>query len=222
MTTRYVVGIDLGTTNTALAYLDTGAGTDSRAAIFPVPQVVAPGVVEPRDLLPSFLYLPGANEQPAGALKLPWDNHQKAERDAAVGEFARTFGSKVPTRLVASAKSWLCHGGVDRKSPLLPFRAMATDRKISPLEACTIYLKHLVESWNETMAGSVPEHRLEMQDVVLTVPASFDATARDLTIEAARAAGFQQLTLLEEPQAAFYAWLDNLGNAWREAVHVGD
>ncbi len=218
MTTRFVIGIDLGTTNCALAYADTGAGGDPKAKPFGIPQVVNPGIVEERELLPSFLYLPGANEQPAGALKLPWD----AERDYCVGEFARNFGAKVPTRLVASAKSWLCHPGVDRTAQILPFRAVETDRRVSPLDACTRYLKHLAEAWNHVMAKAVPEHRLEVQEVIITVPASFDAAARDLSIEAARAAGLENVTLLEEPQAAFYAWLDGLGEKWRDSVNVGD
>ena len=218
MTTRFVIGIDLGTTNCALAYADTGAGSDPKAKPFGIPQVVNPGMVEERELLPSFLYLPGANEQPAGALKLPWD----AERDYCVGEFARNFGSKVPTRLVVSAKSWLCHPGVDRTAQILPFRAIETDRRVSPLDACTRYLKHLAEAWNHVMAKAVPEHRLEVQEVIITVPASFDAAARDLSIEAARAAGLENVTLLEEPQAAFYAWLDGLGEKWRDSVNVGD
>jgi hypothetical protein len=216
--TRFVIGIDLGTTNSALAYVDTGAGDGARAAVFPVPQVVAPGQVEERPLLPSFLYLPGPGEQPAGALRLPWD----ANRDYAVGEFARAFGSQVPTRLVSSAKSWLCHPGVDRKAAILPFRAPEGGRKVSPLDACTRYLKHLAEAWNAGMAKDVAAHRLEAQEIVLTVPASFDASARDLTVEAARAAGFEHLTLLEEPQAAFYSWLDGQGERWREQVQVGD
>ena len=112
MSSRFVIGIDLGTTNSALAFVDTTAGKDAKVTPFPIPQVVAQGSVEDRPLLPSFLYLPGEGEQPAGALKLPWD----AKRDYAVGEFARAFGSQVPTRLVASAKSWLCHPGVDRKA----------------------------------------------------------------------------------------------------------
>lgn len=216
MTARFVVGIDLGTTNSALAYVDTGA--EPAVTPFPVPQVVGQGVVEPRPLLPSFLYLPGAGEQPAGSLKLPWD----AARDYCVGEFARVFGSQVPTRLVASAKSWLCHPGVDRKTPILPHRAPDNGRKVSPLDATTRYLKHLAEAWNHGLAKDMAAHRLEAQDVVLTVPASFDAAARELTVEAARAAGFEHLTLLEEPQAAFYAWLDRCGEGWRQQVGVGD
>ncbi len=215
---RFVVGIDLGTTNCALAYVDTGRGDDLRCQTLAVPQVVNPGVVEARSLLPSFLYLPGSNEQPAGSLKLPWD----AGRDFCVGEFARNFGAQVPTRLVSSAKSWLCHAGVDRKAPILPWKAPDTTRHVSPLEASTRYLKHLAETWNHTIAKDVADHRLEQQEIVLTVPASFDAVARDMTVEAAKAAGLEHLTLLEEPQAAFYAWLDACGEAWREQVRVGD
>jgi molecular chaperone DnaK (HSP70) len=215
---RFVVGIDLGTTNCALAYFDTGAGDEPALTHMPVPQVVAPGTVEERPLLPSFLYLPGPNEQPAGALKLPWDQG----RDYAVGEFARIFGSQVPTRLVASAKSWLCHSGVDRRQPLLPWKAPEGGRKVSPLQASTFYLKHLLEAWNHLVAKDVGEHRLEAQDIILTVPASFDAVARELTVEAARAAGLEHTTLLEEPQAAFYAWIDASKDHWREEVEVGD
>lgn len=213
MTSRYVIGIDLGTTNSALAYADTGAETLTTKT-FAVSQVVAAGTIAPRPLLPSFLYLPNPGEQPSGALKLPWD----ANRDYCVGEFARTFGALVPTRLVTSAKSWLGHPGVDRRAAILPHRAGESDRRVSPLEASTRYLKHLAEAWN----AEHPQEPLEDQDIVLTVPASFDAAARDLTIEAARAAGFQNLTLLEEPQAAFYAWLDALGDGWRQQVQVGD
>jgi hypothetical protein len=218
MTSRFVVGIDLGTTNSALAYVDTGAGKDARVTTFSIPQVVGQGAVEDRTLLPSFLYLPSPGEQPAGALKLPWDPH----RDHAAGWFARAFGSQVPTRLVASAKSWLSHPGADRKAPILPFRAPENGRKVSPLDASTMYLKHLAEAWNFTMAKDVPANRLEVQDIVLTVPASFDAAARELTVEGARAAGFENLTLLEEPQAAFYAWLDRTGDSWRQMVNVGE
>ncbi len=220
MSSRFVVGIDLGTTNSALAYVDTGVGEgkDPVLAELTVPQVVQPGTVEARPLLPSFLYLPGPNELPAGSLKLPW----AADRDYAVGEFARNFGSQVPTRLVSSAKSWLCHAGVDRKAPILPFKSPEGGRRVSPLEASTLYLKHLCEAWNYQVAKDVAENRLERQDIVLTVPASFDAVARELTVEAARAAGLENLTLLEEPQAAFYSWIESGHDQWRKQVKVGD
>src|SRR3954463_16371012 len=174
MNTRFVVGLDLGTTNSALAYVDTGAGDAAKVTAFPVPQVVAQGVVEPRPLLPSFLYLPGPGEQPAGSLKLPW----APDRDYAVGEYARNHGSQVPTRLVSSAKSWLCHPGIDRRGPVLPWKAPEGGRRVSPVEASTLYLKHLVESWNYQLARDLPDRRMEQQEVVLTVPASFDAAAR--------------------------------------------
>ncbi len=215
---RYVVGIDLGTTNCAVAYFDTGAGEDAEIQHLQIPQVVQPGVVEPRPLLPSFLYLPGPGEQPAGALDVPW----AGKRDFCVGEFARTFGSLVPTRLVASAKSWLSHPGVDRKQPILPWKAPENARRLSPVEASTYYIKHLVDSWNHEVAKDVTDHRMENQEIILTVPASFDAVARELTVEAARAAGLEKITLLEEPQAAFYAWIDASHDSWRDQVEVGD
>ncbi|HWY87801.1 MAG TPA: Hsp70 family protein, partial [Gemmataceae bacterium] len=171
---RFVVGIDLGTTNCALAYFDTGAGDEPALRHLMIPQVTQPGVVEERPLLPSFLYLPGPNEQPAGSLNLPW----ASGRDYCVGEFARNFGSQVPTRLVASAKSWLSYPGVDRKQPILPWKAPENGRRVSPVEAATFYLKHLVDAWNYLIAKDVAGHRLENQDIILTVPASFDAVAR--------------------------------------------
>ncbi len=202
---RYLIGIDLGTTNSALAYLDLqhprrGDRLDIKA--FPIPQLVAVGEVKERPLLPSFLYLPGQHDLPAGATALPWH----AQRDYAVGEFARNHGGKVPGRLVSSAKSWLCHGGVDRSAGLLPWTAPPDVPRISPIEASARYLRHMVESWNSVMAKGRPDDRLEKQTVVLTVPASFDDVARNLTVEAARKAGLEDLILLEEPQAAFYCW----------------
>ncbi len=215
---RFVVGIDLGTTNSALAYYDTAAGEQATLTHFKILQVVAPGTVEERDLLPSFLYLPGPSEQPAGAMKLPW----APKRDFCVGEFARVFGSQVPTRLVSSAKSWLCHPGVDRRATILPWKAPEDGRRVSPLEASTHFLKHFVEAWNHLLAKDVAAHQLEKQDIILTVPASFDAAARELTVEAAKAAGLEKVTLLEEPQAAFYSWLEASHDKWREQVEVGD
>ena len=203
---RYLVGIDLGTTNSALAYVDLKKkGQQERPDLraFPVPQLVAAGEVADRPLLPSFLYLPGEHDLPSGATALPWE----ASGRRVVGEFARNQGSRIPGRLVTSAKSWLCHAGVDRTAPLLPFGAPPDVPRISPVEASTAYLRHLVDAWNHVMAKDRPEDRLEKQTVVLTVPASFDDVARTLTVEAARKAGLENLTLLEEPQAAFYCWL---------------
>ncbi|MBY0232886.1 MAG: hsp70 family protein [Gemmataceae bacterium] len=204
---RYLIGIDLGTTNSALAYVDLDrtprAGHRVDIKPFAVPQLVAAGEARDRPLLPSFLYLPGEHDLPAGATALPWD----AERRFAVGEFARNHGGKVPGRLVASAKSWLCHPGVDRTSSLLPWSAPPDVPRLSPVEASTRCLRHFVEAWNHAMAKGRDDHRLEEQTVVLTVPASFDDVARTLTMEAATKAGLKDVHLLEEPQAAFYCWL---------------
>src|SRR5437660_8625097 len=154
---RYLVGIDLGTTNSALAFIDMhgyrpGAKPPAIRP-FAVPQLVAPGEVGDRELLPSFLYLPGSHDLPPGATALPWD----PERSYAVGEFARNHGARVPGRLVTSAKSWLCHAGVDRSAPLLPWSAPAAVVRISPVEVSARYLSHLVASWNHTMAGNDAE-----------------------------------------------------------------
>ncbi len=218
---RYVVGIDLGTTNSALAYIDTGeAADDAPATVHPlaIPQVVGVNDVGERPVLPSFLYLPAEKEFPPGSLDLPWK--KKVER--VVGLFAREHGAKVPGRLVASAKSWLSHSGVDRRAPVLPWSAPPDVEKVSPVEASAAYLAHLRDVWNHNVAGKSNEDRLETQEVLLTVPASFDAVARELTVEAARLAGLENVTLLEEPQAAFYSWLAIRGDGWRKEVKVGD
>jgi molecular chaperone DnaK (HSP70) len=218
---RFVVGIDLGTTNCALAYADTSEATaDAPAPIraFRAPQVVAVNEVAERPVLPSFLYLAGSKEFPAGGIDVPW----KSPPQRVVGTFAREHGAKVPGRLVSSAKSWLSHAGVDRHSAILPWTAATDVEKVSPVEASTAYLSHLRDAWNARIAGKTAADRLENQDVLVTVPASFDAVARELTVEAARAAGLEHVTLLEEPQAAFYAWLAAQGDAWRKNVNVGD
>ncbi|MBX9624651.1 MAG: Hsp70 family protein, partial [Gemmataceae bacterium] len=201
---RYLVGIDLGTTNTAVAYVDTAskAAGGPKLHTFRVPQVVAAGQVGEQDLLPSFLYLPGPHDLAPGSIDLPW----KAAPHDTVGVFARNHGAKVPGRLVSSAKSWLSHPGVDRSAPLLPWAGPPDVPRLSPLEVSARYLRHLVEAWNAA-PGRKPEDHLEEQTVVVTVPASFDDVARNLTAEAAKQAGLKHVTLLEEPQAAFYAWL---------------
>jgi hypothetical protein len=214
---RYVIGIDLGTTHSALAFAPIEAAADKGGGVevADVPQLVANGLVEARPLLPSFLYLAHASEGPQA---LPWD----AERSFVVGEFARARGADAPARLIASAKSWLCHGGVDRRAGILPMGAPEDIEKISPVEASWRYLEHLTEAWDARFGQESPELALARQEVVLTVPASFDAAARDLTVEAASAAGFEHLTLLEEPQAALYAWIDSMGEQWRKDIRVGD
>jgi len=212
---RYALGIDLGTTNSALSFVALDEDATAAPALLPVPQVVHAGEVGTRELLPSFLYLPGAVELPAGALALPWD----PARSYAVGAFAREQGESVSARLVSSAKSWLSYAGVDRRSAILPWASPADVEKVSPVDASARYLQHLREAWN----AEHPDAPLEDQDLVITVPASFDAVARELTVEAAHQAGIgERLTLLEEPQAALYAWVAANGDGWRKQVQVGD
>ena len=217
---RYLVGIDLGTTNCAVAYVDTQGRERLTADIrdFPTPQLVAPGETAARAMLPSFLYLPGPHELPQGAGKLPWN--PAAER--IVGEFARVQGAKVPGRLVSSAKSWLCHPGVDRQAAILPWGAPAEVAKVSPVDASCAYLAHIRDAWNYEIANGDDSSRLENQDIVLTVPASFDEAARELTALAASKAGFTRLTLLEEPQAAFYCWIVSHQDRWQREVRAGE
>jgi hypothetical protein len=218
--TRYLIGIDLGTTNSAVAYIDLRQAPKSgRPDIktFAIPQLTAQGEVKDRPLLPSFLYLPGPHDLPAGATALPWD----PGRAYAVGEWARNHGGRVPGRLVNSAKSWLCHAGVDRSAGLLPWSAPPDVPRISPVEASARFLRHMIEGWNWTMAKDRPDDRLEKQAVVLTVPASFDDVARALTVEAATKAGLENVVLLEEPQAAFYCWLVAHSHAEAAALQPG-
>jgi hypothetical protein len=218
--TRFIVGIDLGTTNSALAWFDTAAPEDeARITVEAVPQLTNPNEVEERTLLPSFLYVPGEMDFPKGALALPWER----EPQLFAGELARKRGAENPSRLVASAKSWLSYGAVDRASAILPWGAPDEVRKLSPVEASAEYLRHLRQAWDTRVnAKKNPELALSAQQVLLTVPASFDEEARELTLRAAEAAGLMRVTLLEEPQAAFYAWIDAQGEAWRKRVRVGD
>lgn len=213
---RYVVGIDLGTTNCALSYCDT---SDENAAIevFAIDQVVAAGEVASRTTLPSFLLMPSEHEVSPDAMSLPWGQNP----DDCVGTMARDRGNELPHRLVSSAKSWLSYAGVDRSAPILPWRGSEEEpddeKRISPLRASTRYLSHLRQAWDHQMPESLAD-----QDVLITVPASFDVVARDLTIAAAREAGLGEVTLLEEPQAAFYSWLAHSGDAWRNQLSAGD
>jgi len=213
---RFSIGIDLGTTHCALAYVDMAAsdGEKTSYGVLEIPQLTAPGSVESLSLLPSFLYLPHASELAAGDLTLPW----AADQDFAVGELARTRGALTPIRLVSSAKSWLCHPGVDRRAAVLPHDAPPEVARVSPLEASTRYLAHLRQAWDHAH----PEEPFDQQDVTVTIPASFDPAARELTAEAARAAGYTSLTLLEEPQAALYNWIQASDGRWRKEVRPGD
>ena len=218
MDPRYIVGIDLGTTNSALAYLDsTIAEEEARVATLAIPQLVNPNEVAELSLLPSFLYVAGAMDFPKGSLALPWDENPRF----VIGELARKRGAESPARLVSSAKSWLCYAEVDRTTPILPWRAPDEVPKLSPLEASIAYLEYLGKVWDARLwkSSGAP---LREQDVFLTVPASFDEQARELTRHAAQKAGFEHVTLLEEPQAAFYSWIESQRDRWRRQVKVGD
>jgi len=194
---RYVVGIDLGTTHCAMASCAVTSGT-AEIDVFPIPQLIAPGEIATRPLLPSFLYLAGDGELAEHDRALPWGTPP----DVA-GELARTLGARSPAGLVASAKSWICHGGINRRAPVLPWQADDDARRVSPFEAQTRYLAHLRAAWD----AERPDAPLDQQEVVVTVPASFDDDARELTVDAAREAGLPTVRVLEEPQAAFYDFI---------------
>ena len=217
MSARYAIGIDLGTTHSALSYVDLEASDGEKTAhgVLPIQQLSAPGTVEALPLLPSFLYLPHPDELAPGELALPWSMEGET---AVAGEMARSRGATTPIRLVSSAKSWLCHPGVDRRAAILPSDAPEEVTRVSPLEASTRYLQHLRRAWDHAH----PEAPFDQQQVTVTIPASFDPGARELTAEAARNAGYSSATLLEEPQAALYSWIQGSNGAWRKQVKAGD
>ncbi|MBI4872516.1 MAG: Hsp70 family protein, partial [Candidatus Riflebacteria bacterium] len=201
-----LIGIDLGTSNSAVAWTDES----EVLRIFAMPQFFGSGDVRPDPLLPSVLYFPTEHEGSAGPLGLPWD------RDCpyVVGHLARKLGSRIPGRLIHSAKSWLCHPSVDRRGPILPWAAAEDVTLLSPVDASASYLLYMREAWDQAF----PDSPMDRQEVILTVPASFDAVARELTLEAARLAELGRVTLLEEPQAAFYSWLAAYGARWKEEL----
>ena len=212
---RYSVGIDLGTSHCVLSYVDL-VNSDEQVVleVLAIPQLTGFGQTEEKAQLPSFTYLPHAAEVVDGSTALPWI----AKPEFLVGDIARNLGSKTPIRLVASAKSWLCHTGIDCKQAILPVDAPEDVARISPFAASKAYLQHLREAWD----FKFPNDSLEHQDVTITVPASFDPAARELTVEAARAVGLHQAVLLEEPQAALYSWIENSEGDWRNHVKIGD
>ncbi|MBE0470686.1 MAG: Hsp70 family protein [Methyloprofundus sp.] len=213
---HYSIGIDLGTTHCVLSYVDiTDLDADERVhQVLQIPQLTAPGTIEDKAQLPSFLYQAHEAEINAGDTALPWT----PKPDYLVGEIARNLGAKTPIRLVSSAKSWLCHAGVDCKSPILPTEAPEEVTRVSPYQASVAYLQHLCDAWNQEH----PNTPIAEQEITLTVPASFDPAARELTAEAARAVGLQNTILLEEPQAALYSWIEKSHGDWRNHATVGD
>jgi len=216
---EFIVGIDLGTTNSALAYCKKPDESESAPIeVALIPQILNPNEVAERTLLPSFLYVPGDLDFPKGSLSLPWDTSP----EFIVGELARKRGAESPGRLVASAKSWLSYAAANRTEPILPWQAPREVKKLSPVDVSSRYLGHLRMAWDAHRELGANGHGMADQDVLVTVPASFDEEARELTLRAAEQAGLEHVTLLEEPQAAFYAWLESQGEAWRKRIKVGD
>jgi molecular chaperone DnaK (HSP70) len=217
MTIRFSLGIDLGTTNSAIALTDLES--DHRE-VLEVTQILGPNQVGEKPTLPSALYIPHRDEFPENSFPLPWEN--EAEDITMTGHFAREHGVLIPDRLITSAKSWLSNPHIDPKRPSLPWRSEIQDEKLSPFECSRRYLAHLKNAF--LYAGRLQGRNWDLSEteIVLTVPASFDAVAQTLTAEAAEAAGLGQVTLLEEPQAAFYAWIAQADREWRSLISPGD
>lgn len=214
MAAQYAIGIDLGTTNSVVSYVNLDS-ENADVVLLDIQQLTGPATLEIRKNLPSFCYLATEAEIEKRAFDVPWEE----DRDYAVGDVANKEAALVPARTIAAAKSWLAYSRIDRREPVLPWNAPSDVKKISPVEASRRYLIHLVAAWNVKF----PDTPIDHQQVVLTVPASFDASARELTMEAARLAGLpDNLVLLEEPQAAVYSWLVDSGESWREQLKVGD
>jgi hypothetical protein len=213
---HFFVGIDLGTTHCVLSYAKASDDEEAEFSqqVMAIPQLTSLGMVEDKQQLPSFLYQAHEAEIADGSTALPWTN----KPEYLVGEVARNLGSKTPIRLVSSAKSWLCHAGVDCKAPILPADAPEEIERVSPFQATTAYLQHIRDAWQHQH----PNAPLSEQDLVITVPASFDPAARELTVEAARAVGLHQAILLEEPQAAVYSWIEKSHGEWRKQAKCGD
>jgi len=216
----YIIGIDLGTTNSVAAYTEVNStrGETSDIKILKIPQLTCAGTVEKREILPSFILMHEKNDDRDEALNLPWDN----ETHYVVGEHARDRGAEIPGRLISSSKSWLCNTMIDRNKPVLPWGGENKEAKLSPVEASAAILRHIRDAWNNIIAGDDEKLLIQNQEIFLTVPASFDAVARELTVKAASLAGLSNVTLLEEPQAAFYAWIESSGNQWRDSIKEGD
>jgi molecular chaperone DnaK (HSP70) len=210
---KYIIGIDLGTTNCTMAYTSLAEGLPIISQ-FDISQVTAPGSQKSFLSLPSFIYFPLQEELKSKTVGVEWN----PSRPFCVGLFAKERGEEIPSRLISSAKSWLCHSGIDRREKILPSEIDDVSMKMSPLEACSEILKHLKEAWENKM----PKIPLGKQQVLITVPASFDPSARQLVQEAANQAGYPDIILLEEPQAAFYAWLQSQEKNWRKLLKVGD
>ena len=222
MDIQYAIGIDLGTSNSALALTPLcapGSETEQATTIVPILQLISPQSSDSKETLPSALYLCNEQEQ-RQTPHLPWQQEKSIEY--CIGSFARKHGSLQPDRLVTSAKSWLCSPHLDPKQPILPWQSTLEERKISPFAAQVAFLSHLRQALLHYLRQKNINAQLEQCAVTITVPASFDEVARILTAEAAEQAGWGAVNLLEEQQAAFYHWLEQCGNSWREQVALGD
>ncbi len=217
---RFIIGIDLGTTNSVVAYtpISTRLTDPPFIHIFEIPQFTGPGIMEKRSVLPSFIYVGAEQEVHSNSSNPPWST----DVGLMMGEYARDRGAEIPQRLIASSKSWLCNPMIDRNKPILPWGSPENIPKLSPVQASAAILRYIRDSWNHEMASTDDQCRIEYQEIFLTVPASFDAIARELTVKAAEQAGLAKVTLLEEPQAAFYAWIASSNETWRKQVHPGD
>lgn len=213
---RFVVGVDLGTTNSAVCCVDSRE-RPWRVRTLRIPQWVSADTIEARETLPSFLYQPVSGEMPRAAGAAPGAAADDSARAMVVGCYARDQGTFAPGRVIHSAKSWLCHGGVDRTAALLPWQGADDVKRLSPVEVSAHYLAHIRRAWDEQF----PQHPLAQQDFVLALPASFDEIARELTVRAAALAGLPRVVLIEEPQAAFYAWIDAHRDRWEQLVQPG-
>lgn len=217
MSTKYFVGIDLGTTNSSVAY--SHAEEDStNIEQYKIHQLISEGLVDALEVLPSLIYIPSNTDYPAGSLDLPWSQ----DNTVVIGEMARREWSRAGHRVVHSSKSWLCHNSVDSKEKILPFKSsLDTEQKLSAFDATCLLLKHIKDSWNYDYSEGLLAGKLEEQNIVITIPASFEPAARDATLEAAKKVGFDSVLLLEEPQAALYSWIENQKDDWREKLAVG-
>src|SRR6266478_7403446 len=216
MSARFSLAIDLGTSNSAIAIADLESG---ETRIIEIAQTLGPNQIGQLPTLPSAIYVPHREECPQGSFPLPWSDAGEA---AIVGQFARDRGALVPDRLVTSAKSLLSRRHIEPHHRTFDCRSDTAEKKLSPFERSQLYSQHLRDAFLHTERAQGRDWDLSEGEIVVTVPASFDEVARSLTAEAAKAAGLEDVTLLEEPQAAFYAWMAQTGRDWRNLIADGD